>query len=323
MQQKPLKVIAGTPDRPVKIGDIEIPCYVLEDETRVFSKRGMYNAFGVVWSGNLPKEAGTEIEGQNLEIPENGGESVSVVTGLPGFLGRNWIRPHLTDELVMGLKSPILMEVPPGVEGYGYPATILVDICDAILTAHLENSTTQRQKNLVSRARVLTNGFATIGIIGLIDEATGYQRLREERALAKILERYIAKKLQPWAKTFPYEFYAQIFRLKEWDAPDGVKRPSVIGHYTNDLVYKRLAPGILEELKEKNPVLPSGNRGARHHQWFTPDYGHPQLREHMAGVIALMKVSRTWNIFMGHMDRIFPKHGTTIPFEFLTDDDQE
>ena len=34
---KALKVIAGAPDRPLIIGDIEIPCYVLEGETRVLS----------------------------------------------------------------------------------------------------------------------------------------------------------------------------------------------------------------------------------------------------------------------------------------------
>ena len=146
------------------------------------------------------------------------------------------------------------METPSGFIGYGYPATTLVDVSDAILSAHLAGSTTPRQANIVERTRVLTNGFATIGIIGLIDEATGYQRLREERALARILEKYIAKHLQPWTKTFPYEFYEQIFRLKGWEGPRGVSRPAVIGHYTNNLVYERLAPGVLEELKRINPI---------------------------------------------------------------------
>ena len=245
MKKKSLRVIAGTPDKPVKIGDIEIPCYVLEDETRVFSKRGLYNAFGVVWGGSSPKRTGLENERQDFLNPNKDNESNPIVTDIPRFLDSKWIRPHISDELELGLKSPILMEVPTGFEGYGYPATILVDVCDAILTAHLEGSTTQRQATLVERARVLTNGFATIGIIGLIDEATGYQRLREERALAKILEKYIAKNLQPWTKTFPYEFYEQIFRLKGWGGPKGVNRPSVIGHYTNEFVYQRLAPGVL------------------------------------------------------------------------------
>ena len=38
---EPLKVIAGAADRPLIIGDIEIDCYVLEDETRVLSRGGI------------------------------------------------------------------------------------------------------------------------------------------------------------------------------------------------------------------------------------------------------------------------------------------
>ena len=46
-------------------------------------------------------------------------------------------------------------------------------------------------------------GLARVGIIALVDEATGFQRIREERALATILEKFIAKEIQPWAMTFP------------------------------------------------------------------------------------------------------------------------
>ena len=41
MSKKTLEVIAGAPDRPLVIGRIEIPCYVLEDETRVLSRAGV------------------------------------------------------------------------------------------------------------------------------------------------------------------------------------------------------------------------------------------------------------------------------------------
>ena len=42
MSTEPLEVIAGAPDRPLVIGDIEIPCYVVEDETRVFESTWRY-----------------------------------------------------------------------------------------------------------------------------------------------------------------------------------------------------------------------------------------------------------------------------------------
>jgi hypothetical protein len=43
---KMLEAIYGTPDRPLKIGDIEIPCYVLEGDIRVSSQRGLQTGIG-------------------------------------------------------------------------------------------------------------------------------------------------------------------------------------------------------------------------------------------------------------------------------------
>ena len=140
--------------------------------------------------------------------------------------------------------------------------------------------------------------------------------MRSERALATILEKFIAKELQSWTKTFQYEFYQHIFRLKGWPGPDGTRRPAVIGHYTNDIVYARLAPGLLDELRQKNPTLPTGRRKTTHHRWFTPEFGHPRLREHLAGVIMLMKAAPNWGRFMASLNRAAPKLNTTIPLPF-------
>ena len=111
----------------------------------------------------------------------------------------------------------------------------------------------------------------------------------------------------------PYDFYEQIFRLKGWPGPDGAKRPSVIGHYTNDFVYARLAPGVLEDLKLKNPTIAPGRRKQRHFQWFTPDFGHPRLREYLAAVTALMRAAPNWDSFKRSLNRAFPPLNETIP----------
>ena len=45
------------------------------------------------------------------------------------------------------------------------------------------------------------------------------------------------------------EFYENIYKLKGWPWPGMSKnRFSVVAHYTNDLVYERVAPGLLAEL---------------------------------------------------------------------------
>ncbi len=122
-----------------------------------------------------------------------------------------------------------------------------------------------------------------------------------------------AKELTKWAKTFPDEFYSQMFRLRGWSyVPWSVKRPSAVGKYTNDLIYERLAPGIIDELRKLNPTDQRGRRKVQHHRWLTEDIGHPHLREHLAAVIALMKASSTWDAFRRAINRALPRYGSTI-----------
>ncbi len=285
-----LKVIAGAPDKPLVIDDIEIPCYVLEDETRVFSQRGVFIGLGASRGG--------------------GGRRGNAGAQLPRIMASKTIYPFISKELMLALNSPILFQNPlGGGTAHGYPATILVDICEAMLAAQDAGALLPSQKHIAGRCDILVRGLATVGVIGLVDEATGYQQIREERALAKILEKFIAKELQEWTRTFPFEFYEQICRLKKWPDIYSVKRPGVIGRYTNEFVYDRLAPGVLEELKQKNPVLPQGYRRYRHHQWLSPVVGHPKLRDHLAGVIALMRISPSWDVFKRHIKRAYPKPG--------------
>ena len=212
----------------------------------------------------------------------------------------------------MGIENPILFVASGGV-AHGYPATLLVDLCNVVLEVRESGSLHSQQAHIAERCETLVRNLARVGIIALVDEATGYQRIREERALATILEKFIAKELQPWTKTFPYEFYNQIFRLKDWPGPQGMKKPSVIGHYTNDFVYARLAPHVLDELKRINPTLPSGRRRHTHHQWFTPDLGHPMLKEHLAAVTALMRAAPNWESFVRSLKRALPRRNETIP----------
>jgi len=294
--QKPLKIIAGTSDRQLVIGDIEIQCYVLEDETRVLSQQGFLEAIGRARKAK-------------------GGHGAGTVDNPPAFLAPKNLKPFISKEL-SGSTTAIPFYTAEGRRGYGYRAELLPQVCAVYLEARDAGALLPTQQHIANRAEILIRGLATVGIIALVDEVTGYQRLREERALATILEKFIAKELQPWTKTFPYEFYELIYKLKRWQGPEGHKRPAVIGHYTNDIVYDRLAPGVLDELKHKNPVLPTGHRRARHHQWFTPDFGHPELGKHLAAVMALMRAAPNWDRFKASLNRAFPKTNETIQMPF-------
>ena len=162
-------------------------------------------------------------------------------------------------------------------------------------------------------------GLAHVGIIALVDEATGFQHDRARGALAKILEAFIADELGKWAKRFPDEFYRELFRLRGLEWPMKKNPPQYVGHWTNDLVYKRLAPGILDDIKSKTPKTPKGRRRTAFHQWLTEDIGHPRLQEHISALIALMKASETWDDFKRMLKKALPKHEELPLFDHLED----
>ena len=288
----PLKVIAGTPDKPLIIGDIEIPCYVLEGDIRVIARAAVLRAIGRTGKAKGGRQYDKEFQ-------------------TPVFLTAENLKPFISSELEENSKPIEFLY--KGSKIIGYRAEFLPQVCEVFLDAKEENSLRPNQKHIAAACRILYRAFATVGIIGLVDEATGYQRMREERALATILEKLIAKELQPWTKTFPYEFYQLLYRLRGWSGPDGHKRTHQVAHDTNDLVYDRLAPGVLDELKKKNPAITPGRRKKRHHQWFTPEFGHPKLKEHLVGVMALMRAAPNWTVFKRNLQRAYPKDGITIP----------
>ena len=296
----PLKVIAGTADTPLVIADVEIPCYVLEDETRVLSQGGFLQAIGR----------------SRTPTSQRGGD----VDKLPSFLAAGNLRPFIPKGNLTSTTPIPFFSPSRGPITHGYRAALLPQVCEVYLKARDAGALLSAQQRIAARAEILIRGLATVGIIALVDEATGYERIREERALATILERFIAKELQPWTRTFPFTFYEQIFRLKRWGSATSMNRPSVIGHYTNDFVYARIAPGVLDELRGRNPVLPQGWRKNRHHQWFTPEFGNPRLKEHLEGVTALMRAAPSWDSFKRSLDRAYPRSGTQFPMTIDEDD---
>ena len=320
MTQKPLEIIAGDPNKPLVISEIEIPCYVLEDKSRVITQRGLYNALGIS-RGGARKPLGAQTEDEDETIPTDEPQNGQNIVDLPRFAQHNWLSPYIQGELSLALKSPISFYLPSSrIVAYGFPARVLTKICRAILKAHNDGNTTSRQLKLVRRVEILLDGFADIGILGLVDEITGYEKVREEQALATILESYIAEELRPWIKIFPDAYYMQIYRLWEIEpSPKAKNHPQFIGKITNKLIYAPLAPGVLEELRRINPMLESGNRAAKHHQYLTENHGVMKLKEHLASVVAIMRISSNRDAFERNFQEAF--FSGQIKMTFLDDPD--
>jgi len=173
-----------------------------------------------------------------------------------------------------------------------------------------------RQEHIAKQCEILVRGLATVGVIALVDEATHYQEDRARDALEEILRNFISAELLKWVKTFPDGFYRQMFRLRGWQYYQfSVRRPSIAGRLTNDIIYERLAPGVLAQLKRLTPKDVKGRRKHRYFQRLTSDIGHPALREHIASVITLMKVSNSWRKFYSMLNRALPRWGSILPMD--------
>ena len=285
------QVLCGSVETPLRIGDMEIECYVLEDGSRVLTQAGFLEAIGRHRKANVSYNRDRRV---------------------PAIIQGKNIAPFISEGTLERLQ-PIVFQTPHGTRAYAYRAEVLPVVCDIYLQAREQGVLPRNQEHVAKRAEILVRGLAHVGIIALVDEATGYQELRAKQALSKILEAFIEKELQPWVKTFPDDYYREIFRLRGMEYPaDTVKRPMFFGHLTNDIVYKRLAPGVLDELKRVTPKTENGRPRGKYFQMLTTNIGYPKLREHLGSVVTIMKLSNGWKQFTYRLDQLHPRYGSTL-----------
>lgn len=252
--------------------------------------------------------------------PKAGTGVLSTVDGLPFFLQAEALKPFISDELKAST-TPMFYRTKSGGKGVGYDALLLPQVAEVYLRfrdAMLKEcgKVPSKYSHIVEAADILIRGLANVGIIALVDEATGYQKDRAKDALAKILEEFIVKELRPWIHTFPDEYYEQLFRLRGMQFPrDTVRRPRYFGLLTNNIVYRRLAPGVLEELKKVTPRRASGRYKHQLHRRLTDEVGHPKLREHLASVVTIMKLSKDYADFKRKLNQIHTAYGNTIEMQ--------
>jgi P63C domain len=274
----------------------DIPCYVLDTGERILSTRGIMKSLKRTWRGR--KYAGTE---------------------LPVFLEAKNLKPFISEDLASVL-TPRTFRTHKGSRSEGYIADILPVVCEVYLRARDEGELTRPQELIAKQCEILIRGLSRVGITALVDEATGYQEVRDKLALQAILDRFLRQNFAAWAKRFPDEFYQHIFRLRGWQWRGmEVNRPQIVANYTKDLVYARLAPGILQELEARNPKDEKGARKAAHHQWLTEEVGHPALAQHLYAVIGLMRLADSWDQLKRMVDKAYPKRGDSLQLPLFTE----
>ena len=261
------------------IGDLLLDCHVLNDERRVFTQGEMVRALtGGTDSSNLAR-----------------------------YLRRN---PLITDDLSGG---PIRFQIPGNPQlALGSEATLLIEICERYLDARAQGLLKSNQAHLARQAEIIVRSCAKVGIIALIDEATGYQKVRAKNALQVKLQAFIADELQDWALMFPEEFWLELARL-EGVHYSARSRPLRWGKYIMLFVYDAIDKDVGKELRKKNPE-PRFLRN--HHQWLKK-FGRDKVHDQIERVITIMKLCKDMDDFREKFARVFNKSPTQLSlFDF-------
>lgn len=286
-----------------------LPCAVIDGPRgvqRVLTETGITNAI-------LGSRSGAS---KRLKrAAEEGG------THLPIFLAPGQLKSFIDKDLLEGPLKPIdYLDGERVVRGYD--ASVITAVCNVWLRAREKGTLQKQQLAKAQQAEIIMRSLADTAVVALVDEATGYQSVRPRDALQQYLEMVVRKELAVWAKKFPDEFYENIYKLRGWPwAGMSKNRYSAVAGYTRDLVYERMAPGLLKELERKSPKDEKGQRDNRLHQWLSGEVGDPMLASHLQSLLTLQRLAIAngwgWMKFMHMVDQVMKKKGDTLDLPFV------
>ncbi|MCG3714167.1 P63C domain-containing protein [Aliarcobacter butzleri] len=298
------KVLTAEYKGELEIGEMKIPCAVLEDGTRVLNEANIIKNFGSMGGKNY------KLRNKN----ENG--------PLPLFIASKALEPFIYGVFEEEDLEPIEYTTDGKNVLKGYGATILPKVCEIWLKAREHNTLQASQLPKAMKAEILMRSLAMIGITALVDEATGYQYDRERFELQKILKAYIASEILKWQLTFTDEFYKEVYRL--WGLPFIPKyiknKPSFIGAITTKYVYDVLPDGVVEKIREVNPKTKKGYWKYKFHQFLSEDIGREHLKKQIIETTLIMRMSKTKEEFIKKFNEMYGKN-LQLELDFGEDDE--
>lgn len=90
------------------------------------------------------------------------------------------------------------------------------------------------------------------------------------------------------------------------------RHPSYFGNLTNNIIYKRFAPGVLQALKDKSPRDDKGKHRRKLFQMLAPDKQVEMQEQYIPAVLEIMKSCDTFEEFIGKLDERFPIHRRVV-----------
>ena len=267
----------------ILLGDIPLECAVLADGRRGFVLRQTMQAIGFAEKNPSNRfEVFCDKIGANLRNSNDERKSPFVACDMPHH-GRQalWMPYELLHRVI---------------------------VCGA--RAYRKGELTAHQAHIGERCQELADALVGVGIASLIDEATGYQYVREPDALQRIFDRFLRDEAADWSEKFGKEFYATI--SKALGLPYDGKRPpgGRAGQITLRWVYQVIMPQeCIDEIKSRK------RPGEKCHQWLK-DGGLEKLRKQQSEVMAIARCSVDPRDFIARCSQAFDRPGQQIKLVF-------
>jgi len=267
----------------------DVDCYVLNDEqkTAVISQTGMGQTLGLSSRGNA----------------------------FPRFLASRSMADFVSAPLREKIQQPLKFQwssggAQPSVIVNGFDATVLVDVCKAIISAEAGGKLNRQQIHVAKQAHVILGASAKAGIKGLVYALSGYDATKEEVIAA--FKFYVREEARDYEKEFPNQLYEEWYRLYQIPRPER-NRPWKFKHLTIDQVYYPLAKssGKIFELT-KTQRENSKAHWKKLHQ-FLSDIGVKALRTQLGQLLGIARISKSKEEYEGHFQTLF---GSQTKFDF-------
>jgi P63C domain len=245
----------------------DVECYVLDDalKTPVISQSGMGEAIGLSVRGNA----------------------------FPRFLESKAMADSVSAELRRKLSqtikfqwSPVGAITPPNTV-HGYDATLLIDICHAIIAA--EPNLTPIQKHVARQAHIILGASAKSGIRNLVYALAGYNPTTQE--VIEAFKLYVQEEAKKYEKEFPPELYANWYRLYDIQPIEGRGRPWHFKKLTVNHVYYPLAKSNGKVLELVRASKASGGERKKKLFQFLSEIGTRALRFHLGRLVEMAEDS--------------------------------
>lgn len=284
----------------IKLGDYEIPCYVLNDEQRVLSQREVVK---LITGGRESGDLSRYLSAKSVHpfLPDKFRNTDNSLNILPGTQSE-----EIASKPAINMSYALIFNTGTRTVN-GVLASDVVDICNAYLKARLAGTLQVNQAKIAEQCEMFVSACAKTGINAIIDEATGYQYYRKANDLQEKFKAYLQEEYREWTLTFPLQFFIQLYKLEGLKVPVPLsKYPKRFGKYVMQFVYDTLDPDIADYLR-KNNEAPAGKH--HHHQLFS-DFGYNSLSQHILSVLGIMKASPNMARFKENLAIAYPNART-------------